>query len=162
MHVPVVIIDRIGELDRKVIRTELRRALFSAYEVDKLVVVLSGRIDYIRQIAMRYAIVGVPRCRKTLVDGAEIDQAHDQPGQFKIIGAQKISRFEGLDSDIAWRLYEALKAHGIEAGIVDNPDGSRAVLAEFSPVCNYLVAEIVEDVLKKDYDFVGANRRLDS
>lgn len=157
MHVPVVVIDRISEIDRKTIRTELRRNQFTAYEVDKNVIAITGQIQRVRKIAERFAIVGVPRCRYLYVDGAELDEAHEQPGQFKIIGSQKISSFGPFDRDTGWRLYEAFKHHGIEAGIVDHPSGLRSVLAEFSPVVHYLIQEICEEELK-GYDFVGLDR----
>ena len=156
-HVPVVVIDRISEIDRKVIRTELRRNLFTAYEVEKNVIAITGEIQKVRQIAEKFAIVGLPRCRYLYVDGQELDEAHEEPGQFKIIGAQKISSFGPFDPDTGWRLYEAFKHHGIEAGVVDHPSGLRTVLAQFSEVVQYLISEILEEELK-GYDFVGLDR----
>lgn len=154
-HVPVIVIDRLGPEDRARVRTELRRQIISAYEIEDRVIAITGRIQAVRGFANLAALVGVPRCRLQMVDGAEIDQAHDEPGQFKVIGAEKISQFQGLDSTAGWRLYEAFRAHQIEAGIVDNPDGSRTVLAEFEPGQNEEVADLVEKVLAKEYDFVG-------
>jgi hypothetical protein len=82
VKVPVVGIDRIGPEDRSRIRTELRRAQFSAYEVDGLVVVITGRVDVVRAIAFRFSTL-TPRVRKIEVDGDEINEAHDAPGQFR-------------------------------------------------------------------------------
>lgn len=159
MHVPVIVIDRIGKIDRVLIRTELRRQIISAYEIDDKVVAITGRLVAVRAFANLAAVVGVPRCRRLMVDGEEINQAHDEPGQFTDYTKQKISRFEGLDKTTAMKLWDGFKAHRIEAGTVENPDGTHSVLAEFAPICNDEVAELVEEVLTKcGYDFVGASR----
>ena len=159
MRVPCIVIDRISHTDRTIVRTELRRALFSAYEIDNVLVVLSGRIDYVRQIALKFCVFGIPRCRKTNVDGVEIDQAHMEPGQFKDFCKPRVSSFQGIDSKDAWKLYEAFNSHQIEAGIVENPDGTRTVLAEFPRIQGPEIAEIVEKVLHTEYDFVGTDRK---
>jgi hypothetical protein len=159
MRVPVIVIDRIGVIDRKLIRTELRRQIISAYEIEDRVIAVTGRIVAVRAFANRAAIIGVPRCRYLYVDGDEINQAANEPGQFKDVTKEKIHRFDGLDSSTARMLWDALMAAKIEGGIVENADGSRAVLAEYGAKEYDLVAEIVEGVLKtQGYQFVGANR----
>lgn len=159
MHVPVIVVDRIGKLDRVLIRTELRRKIISAYEIEDKVIAITGRLVAVRGFANRAALVGVPRCRRLMVDGAEIDQAHDEPGQFTDYTKQKISRFEGLDKTTALKLWDGLRSHQIEAGTIENVDGTHSVLAEFAPICNDEVAAIVEEVLTKcGYEFTGASR----
>ena len=160
LHVPVIVIDRLDAVDRRLVRTELRRAIISAYEIENRVIAITGRIEAVRGICQRHAgVIGSFRCRKMLVDGEELNQAHDEPGQFKdVVAAEKISRFQGLDSATAWRLYEAFKAHQIEAGIVDNPDGSRTVMAEFSATRNDEVAAVLAAVTRIGYEFIGMSR----
>ena len=159
MKVPVIVIDRIGTIDRKLIRTELRRNLISAYEIEDRVIAVTGRIQAVRGFAMRAAIIGVPRCRYLDVDGEEINQAHDEPGQFTDYTKNKIHRFEGLDSATARRLWDALRAAKVECGIVENADGSHSVLAEHGGKEYAVVTEIVDAVLSQaGYQFVGAKR----
>ena len=158
MHAPVIVIDRIGTIDRKLIRTELRRAHISAYEVEDRVIAITGRIVAVRHFANKAAIIGVPRCRYLMVDGEEINQAAEEPGQFKDVAKDKIHRFGNFDSRTARMLWDAFRAAKIESEIVENADGTRAVLAEYTGKEYDLVAEIVEGVLTTcGYQFVGAN-----
>ena len=159
MKVPVIVIDRIGVIDRKLIRTELRRNLISAYEIEDRVIAVTGRIVAVRAFACKAAIIGVPRCRRLDVDGEEINQAHDEPGQFTDYTKSKIHRFEGLDSRTARTLWDALRAAKIESGTVENADGSYSVLAEHGAKEYDVVTEIVGNVLTAaGYQFVGADR----
>lgn len=157
MRIPVIVIDRVGAIDRKIIRTELRRQIISAYEIEDRVIAVTGRIVAVRAIAEKAAIIGMPRCRYLYVDGAEINQAHDEPGQFKELTKDKIHRFEGLDSATARMLWDALRAAKVESGIVENADGARVVLAEYGGKEYELVTEIVEGLLlARGYAFTGA------
>ena len=61
--------------------------------------------------------------------------------------------------DLAPSDWDALMAAKIEAGIVENQDGSRSVLAEYGGKEYALVAEIVEGVLTPaGFQFVRADR----
>ena len=53
----MIVIDRIGAVDRKMIRTELRRQIISAYEVEDKVIAITGRIQAVRKFAMAAAII---------------------------------------------------------------------------------------------------------
>lgn len=130
MKVPVVSVDRIGPEDRKRVRTDLRRAQFSALEIDDEVIAITGQVDVVRRIAFKYCGLA-PRVRKVEVDGAELDQAYDEPGQFKERPfKQRIARFHGLDRNGRRRLRDALHHAGFAAEIDSDHD---EVLAEYVP-----------------------------
>jgi len=149
MNVPVVGIDRISPADRVRVRTELRRAQFSAYEVENMVIAITGQVDAVRKIAMRYCTLA-PRVRRLDVDGEELRQAHDEPGQFKQPGQFKDPLQRKIASFWLWgmeaarqRLVGAMKAAGFEAE--DNPDDG-SVLVEYQPARRAEMEALAEDI----------------
>lgn len=118
--------------------TELRRNVFSAYKIENYVIAITGQVDVVRRLA--FQVCGLaPRIRKFEMDGQELMQVHDEPGQFKEDGkfrdpkwrgslySQKIARFNGLDRPGRRRLVAMLKASGFPAEV----DESGCVLAEY-------------------------------
>jgi hypothetical protein len=80
---PVVGIDRLDRWDRVRVRTALRAADYTAYEIEKFIMVQSGEIARIATIVARVAR-GAARVRCLWIDGDEMKEAHEEPGQFKV------------------------------------------------------------------------------
>ena len=129
MKVPVVTVDRIDIAELYALRTALRRACFSTIELSKTLVVITGQVDTVRLIAQRTCSHGMPRVRKTTVDGEEIKGANEEPGQYRDFTKQKVAVVNGLDRNTRRRMKRFLE----EASFYCETDKDMGLLVEYIP-----------------------------
>ena len=109
-------------------RTILRRLCFSTYILENYLVVISGQIDVVRVVANEASVLA-PRVRKSDVDGEELMQVHDEPGQFTDIAKRPIAQLHNMRAGTRVRVMGALKEAGFE--VERGPDN--VVRVEYLP-----------------------------